>query len=400
MNSSQGREVLPLSLVRLTRREALARSALAQRMQAVPLRWDGREWRLTLVPLVQSPVAVSSSDRCFLRLDWGGAPFEIALPATAVQAWVAERFPGLDLPALPPPFAALALEAATARLLEAVQALDRGEARLESLEHAGGAGLAHAFEFELAGQAATLRGVLATNDLGLMLMTGATSRLPAVANGLGLEQLPASLLAQLGFTWLDPREIATLRVGDSVLLEHTLLEADGELWIGRDDWGLRVRAEGHGLTVSTPFTRGGWNMSATPVHDGPDDGAITLAQLPMRLAFDLGEIRMTLGELQGLQPGQPLDLGRPLAGAVSLRVNGACIGSGELVEIDGRLGVTIQALNLQAASAVAHHRAEIDGDPDIRVRPAPPASDELLDDALPHAPGNGHSQHEQMVAGT
>lgn len=93
-----------------------------------------------------------------------------------------------------------------------------------------------------------------------------------------------------------------------------------------------------------------------------------LEPLPLRLVFDLGERAMTLGELQSLQVGQSLDLGRPLSSSVTLRVNGAQVGTGELVEIDGRLGVTISALcapgaGIEAAS-VAAPRASGDSDDD------------------------------------
>ncbi len=53
---------------------------------------------------------------------------------------------------------------------------------------------------------------------------------------------------------------------------------------------------------------------------------------------------MTLSEIRLLQPGQVLDLGKPLASAVNIRANGTLIGLGELVEIDGRLGVSVAML--------------------------------------------------------
>lgn len=84
------------------------------------------------------------------------------------------------------------------------------------------------------------------------------------------------------------------------------------------------------------------------MSDTPAAGAApALDQLPLRLAFDLGERTLSLAELKALQPGQTLELGRPLAGAVQLRVNGALVGTGELVEIDGRLGVTVTSLAAQ-----------------------------------------------------
>ena len=81
-----------------------------------------------------------------------------------------------------------------------------------------------------------------------------------------------------------------------------------------------------------------------PHLDPPLDEAASFDAIPVRLSFDLGEIRLTLAELRALQPGQALQLGHPLASAVRIRVNGALIGEGELVEIDGLLGVSVRQL--------------------------------------------------------
>ncbi|MFC4275306.1 type III secretion system cytoplasmic ring protein SctQ [Achromobacter aloeverae] len=67
-----------------------------------------------------------------------------------------------------------------------------------------------------------------------------------------------------------------------------------------------------------------------------------LDAIPVRLGFDLGARGMPLGEVRRLRPGQTLVLDREVAAApVAIRANGRCIGHGELVDIDGRLGVRI-----------------------------------------------------------
>lgn len=78
---------------------------------------------------------------------------------------------------------------------------------------------------------------------------------------------------------------------------------------------------------------------------GEQTGAFgALDRLLMRVAFDVGERTMTLGELQALQEGQVIELGQPLSTAVSIRVNGSLVGTGELVEVDGRLGVSVTSI--------------------------------------------------------
>jgi type III secretion protein Q len=66
--------------------------------------------------------------------------------------------------------------------------------------------------------------------------------------------------------------------------------------------------------------------------------------VPLRVSFDLGELTLSLAQLRAMQPGQVLELGHPLAGAVRIRANGALVGDGELVEVDGQLGVAVRTL--------------------------------------------------------
>lgn len=84
-------------------------------------------------------------------------------------------------------------------------------------------------------------------------------------------------------------------------------------------------------------------MSPVPetAATGADETPSALDDVPVALSFDLGELQLPLSELRHLAPGQSFDLGRPLAGAVRVRANGALIALGELVEIDGRLGVAL-----------------------------------------------------------
>jgi type III secretion protein Q len=69
-----------------------------------------------------------------------------------------------------------------------------------------------------------------------------------------------------------------------------------------------------------------------------------LDDLPVRVSFDLGERSIPLHELQSLAPGYTFDLGRDLRRSVQVRANGMLIGEGELVDIDGRLGVVVNTL--------------------------------------------------------
>jgi flagellar motor switch/type III secretory pathway protein FliN len=66
----------------------------------------------------------------------------------------------------------------------------------------------------------------------------------------------------------------------------------------------------------------------------PDDARV-------ELSVGLGTTRMSLRQVIGLAVGEVVPLGRPLAGPFEIRADGTLIGQGELVDVDGELGVRI-----------------------------------------------------------
>jgi type III secretion protein Q len=84
-----------------------------------------------------------------------------------------------------------------------------------------------------------------------------------------------------------------------------------------------------------------------PVQDDSSTGdrSDSIDQLPVCLSFDLGEKILTLAELQALDAGSAIQLDRPLQDFVTLRVNGQVVGEGQLVDMDGRLGVMVSRLS-------------------------------------------------------
>ncbi len=64
----------------------------------------------------------------------------------------------------------------------------------------------------------------------------------------------------------------------------------------------------------------------------------------LELTVQLGTTRLTLRQLGELAPGQIVSLGRPLAGPFEVHAGGRRVGEGELVDVDGELGVRIVSL--------------------------------------------------------
>ncbi len=89
---------------------------------------------------------------------------------------------------------------------------------------------------------------------------------------------------------------------------------------------------------------------------GGDDQASALPpaatdvdSLPIKLVFVAGELAIALRDLHRIAPGYVFDLRQPVDGHVEVRANGQVIGNGDLVELDGRVGVRIVACSLPAA---------------------------------------------------
>lgn len=64
----------------------------------------------------------------------------------------------------------------------------------------------------------------------------------------------------------------------------------------------------------------------------------------LELTVQLGTTQLSLRQLAELAPGQIVQLGRPLAGPFEVRAAGRLIATGELVDVDGELGVRIVSL--------------------------------------------------------
>lgn len=366
--------VLPLRLPQRHGGQVRAANRVLQRAHRLPVSVAGQDWLLTLTPRAPgaeeaqaassasdapgpqgSPATSIPPDTWCLSLFWGDAPLWLRLPGSAAQAWLGTLFPGLDLPALPEAFAAGVMETAVRGALAPLAEAGHEDLRLLRIERDGPATheQEESWQVQLECASARITGWLSTTPKGLVrLATGLQDWGPATGP-LATPQLPLVLRAEVGFTWMRVAEWAALRPGDAILVDRPLLAPDGELWLACGEAGLRARPAGEQLLVTSPWRQGG---AAVDRYEDEDPGLDTwdgLRQLPLRVVFDVGELHLTLGELETLQVGQALDLGRPLSEAVQVRVNGARVGLGELVDIDGRLGVVLRSLSARDLGPLA-----------------------------------------------
>jgi type III secretion protein Q len=125
---------------------------------------------------------------------------------------------------------------------------------------------------------------------------------------------------------LDRAAIARLAVRDVVTVERelSLIVGDGTI----------------ALTASPQAVEARVAIGYVPAPMSP--ALADTAQL--ELTVQLGTTRLSLRELGELAPGAIVPLGRPLAGPFEVRAAGRLIGRGELVDVDGELGVRIVSL--------------------------------------------------------
>ena len=128
----------------------------------------------------------------------------------------------------------------------------------------------------------------------------------------------------VGRCTLPPASVAALAVRDVITVERhlALVFAGGEIGLEAAPGAVEAR-------VATEY--GARDMALV------DD-----AQL--EVTVQLGTARLSLRQLGELAVGQLIALGRPLAGPYEVRAAGRVVGQGELVDIDGELGVRIVSI--------------------------------------------------------
>ena len=102
-----------------------------------------------------------------------------------------------------------------------------------------------------------------------------------------------------------------------------------------------------GRTTETTLPANPWeanertNVSSS---SGGAESAELLNDIPLHVSVELARVPVTAEEVVALRAGQVVALGRPASSAVELSVNGKIVAQGELVEVDGQLGVKITQL--------------------------------------------------------
>jgi len=189
---------------------------------------------------------------------------------------------------------------------------------------------------------------------GWLRLTAPAGGLPARADDVDVWRARAGRLPLIGqieaaSTRVPARALARLAVGDAVLFEGR----DAAVFSPGGPWRARVRIGAHTAEVEldaggkltlvggfAPLAIEEGNMSAS----GSDTDATTvLSEASIEVVAELGRVTLRGDELLGLAPGAVLAIGAGRT-SVSLRVGGEAWADGEIVDIDGELGVRVTRL--------------------------------------------------------
>ncbi|MDH1631102.1 type III secretion system cytoplasmic ring protein SctQ [Pseudomonas mosselii] len=253
-----------------------------------------------------------------MLIDWHGVPARLLCRRQCLAQWLTPHLQEADFASLP---AALQLAV-----------LQRDTSRIPGLQCLG---------MEPAGTIDRAPGLQVTLKNAQSLLScwvqGDSERL--------LEAMPRrplrerlNILLNLSLQWrpleLTLHDLCDLGTGDILLLPagtpvspRLLGMLDGRLWaeLQLDDTHLEL----------------------VRMHDTPpvtDTALEALEQLPIPVSFEVGRQTLDLHTLSTLQPGALIELHSPLDAQVRILANQRCIGTGLLVQIDGRLGVRVNRL--------------------------------------------------------
>lgn len=354
---------MPFAARRVSRDTLAYRNLLSHEREPALFQWLGSTWRCSVMQRGPSRPGLVS-----VEIDWGGA----RVVMLADRAWleqVARDAVGDEVVSATPALVMQALlELAFGEASTKLEQATRKRVRIVGFTSEppvldGLEGFGWRMQSD-ASDACDSCGELWVDSLGLGFLASAQRKLvlqPSDITGFDAMRVPVRFA--VGWVDLNRRALADAAPRDVIALD--------ESWLHDAD-RLTVRvgsssAFGCVLKGTTLEVINGWTRimeesldSASPDDDEMDDldddqdqdddespEGVALDDIPVRLTFDLGERAVALAELRTIAPGYTFDLGRDLRRAVTIRANGLAIGEGELVDIDGRIGVSILSLKVR-----------------------------------------------------
>lgn len=176
-----------------------------------------------------------------------------------------------------------------------------------------------AVELDVVAGTAAGRARLLLAPAAVRALRGAPAAGPALA-------APVVASVRSGGAPLAPEELEALSPGDVVVLDPAGSTRDALVLPG-------------GARIAGRLVDGALNVEEVVMNE-------RTAQLPVRLEVELARVEVPLAEIARLEPGAALPLALDRRGLVTLRVGERAFARGELVDVDGAIGVRVLSLEV------------------------------------------------------
>lgn len=173
-----------------------------------------------------------------------------------------------------------------------------------------------------------------------------------------LRAIATTVSARIPIGRITARELASIEVGDHFVCRHApwrndvVREIEGVVVVCDtgvaapvrlvwDDGGLQALVAGSVTIGGTEAMNA--ETTATTV-DPSDPFASVMDDVRVTVSVELAQRRITLAELLNVRDGSVIEFGTPLATDVALMIDGSIFARGEIVSVEGALGVRITSL--------------------------------------------------------
>lgn len=334
----------PLSWPVVTRDELSYRNVLCRHRDPWCTTWLERQWRVALHPASTLPPAVR-----YLHIEWGGARVILGLDDSVIQAISDVALPGHSVLQWPQDVAMAAIEFSAELMSVAIETASRKSLhcvgwRTSRPDEEG----FERYTWSASNGERRLDGEIWLDAVACRYLAAQLREHPTGCGAMPLNEwdvLPLVLRLVVGWVDLPASTLQQIELRDVLMLDECLVSRDAQqlsLQLG-SQLGLSCEIEGQSLRVLEGVKE---IMSDATVSMAGSAGV--LDDIPVRLSFDVGEREISLGDLRSIQPGYVFNLGRDPRGLVSIRANGRLIGEGELVDIEGRVGVSVLRFKLES----------------------------------------------------
>ncbi|MEE9351474.1 MAG: FliM/FliN family flagellar motor switch protein [Thiotrichaceae bacterium] len=162
---------------------------------------------------------------------------------------------------------------------------------------------------------------------------------------------------QAGVLDLTLQELDQLDTSDILIMELSGENQQIHLRLGSGDF-FHASVNSNQLTLESGIQKMSDENLNDSFNETNTDTIASIQDVPVRLTFDLGDLILPFKEIQSLTQGYLIDLNTPVTQAVTIRSLNRVIGTGELVNIDGHMGVRVVKLFSKKATTASQKGQE------------------------------------------